>query len=212
VAVAGDSFRVEAVDAAATFTVGETVLRRATLPPRTIGIGRFLMRLSHQRFPALIVFDPKSPRFADFKGLEYFPVDLSLRKVVALTPNPRPDTTIILSTRGNQRRAVRAGWFDFKVAGRACRLEASRLLEPGVGENDLAVFFRDATTGKESYGVGRYVDPERLPDGRYVLDFNRAYNPACAFSEYYNCPIPPKANLLKVAIRAGEKDSHYLAH
>jgi hypothetical protein len=60
--------------------------------------------------------------------------------------------------------------------------------------------------------MGRYVDPERLPDGRYVLDFNVAYNPACAFSEYYNCPVPPKANALKVAIRAGEKDSHYLKH
>jgi len=45
-----------------------------------------------------------------------------------------------------------------------------------------------------------------------VIDFNRAYNPACAFSDYYNCPIPPKANALKVAIQAGEKDPHYLAH
>ena len=73
------------------------------------------------------------------------------------------------------------------------------------------MFFRDATTGRESYGVGRYVDPERLPDGRYVLDFNMAYNPACAFSEHYNCPIPPKANTLKLPIPSGEKDSHYHA-
>ena len=158
----------------------------------------------------MILFDPNSPRFAAFKGLQYFPVDLDYRFVVPLTPNPRPDTTVILSTRGNQRRAVRAGWFEFETAGRRCRLEATRLLEPGVGENDLAVFFKDATTGKETYGVGRYVDPERLPDGRFVLDFNRAYNPACAFSEHYNCPIPPRANALKVAIRAGEKDAHYL--
>jgi len=56
------------------------------------------------------------------------------------------------------------------------------------------------------------VDVERRPDGRYVLDFNRAYNPACAVSEHYNCPIPPKANRLAVAIRAGEKDPHYLEH
>jgi uncharacterized protein (DUF1684 family) len=92
------------------------------------------------------------------------------------------------------------------------RLEATRLLEPGVGENDMGIFFRDATTGRETYAVGRYLDPERLPDGRYALDFNRAYNPACAFSDYYNCPIPPKANALKMAIRAGEKDSHYISH
>jgi uncharacterized protein (DUF1684 family) len=210
VAVVGDSFRVEAVDPGASFRIGEETSRAATLGPRGIGVGRFTVRLSHQRFPALIVFDAKSPRFAEFKGLEYFPVDLGYRYVVALTPNPRPDTVVILSTRGNQRRAVRAGWFQFTVKGTRCRLEATRLLEPGVGESDVGVFFRDATTGKETYGVGRYLDPEKLPDGRWVLDFNRAYNPACAFSEYYNCPIPPKANVLKVAIRAGEKDSHYL--
>jgi hypothetical protein len=212
VSVVGDSFRVEAVDRGASFRVGETPTQAAMLGPQGIGVGRYTVRLSHQRFPALIVFDPQSSRFSAFKGLEYFPVDLAYRYRLRLTPNPRPDTVIILSTRGNQRRAVRAGWFDFTVAGRRCRLEATRLLEPGVGENDLAVFFRDATTGKETYGVGRYVDPEKLQDGRYVLDFNKAYNPACAFSDYYNCPIPPKGNTLAVAIRAGEKDSHYLEH
>jgi uncharacterized protein (DUF1684 family) len=136
-------------------------------------------------------------------------VDLSYRYVLPLTPSPRPDTVIIMSTRGNQRRALRVGWFDFVVRGKRCRLEATRLLEPGIGESDYGIFFRDATTGKESYPVGRYVDPQRLPDGRFVLDFNSAYNPACAISEHYNCPIPPKSNTLPVAIRAGEMNSHY---
>ena len=119
---------------------------------------------------------------------------------------------MVASTRGFQRRAVRAGWFDFMVGATRCRLEAHRLLEPGVGESDIAVFFRDATTGKETYAVGRYLDPVRLPDGRYVLDFNMAYNPACAYSEHYNCPIPPRANRLAVEVRAGEKDAHYPDH
>ena len=57
--------------------------------------------------------------------------------------------------------------------------------------------------------MGRYLDPEPLPNGTWLVDFNNAYNPACATSPYYNCPIPSKANTLKVAIRAGEKDSHY---
>jgi uncharacterized protein (DUF1684 family) len=83
------------------------------------------------------------------------------------------------------------------------------LLEPGVGENDIQVLFRDVTSGSKTYPLGRYVDVQKLPDGNYVLDFNAAYNPACAFSDHYNCPIPPKANSLKVAIRAGEMDSHY---
>ncbi|HEY2954147.1 MAG TPA: DUF1684 domain-containing protein [Candidatus Eisenbacteria bacterium] len=211
VTVVGDSFHVESGDGRATFRVGDAERTEATLAPSSIGVGRFTLRLSHQRFPAIIVFDPQSPRFQDYKGLEYFPVNLAYRYMLKLTPDPSPDTVVILSTRGNQRRALRAGRFEFLVGNGVCRLEATRLLEPGVGERDLGVFFRDATSGKESYGLGRYVDVEPLEDGRYVLDFNRAYNPACAFSEHYNCPIPPRANMLKLPIRAGEKDSHYMA-
>jgi uncharacterized protein (DUF1684 family) len=210
--VVGDSFRVEAVDDSARFKVKGMELREATLGPSTISVGRFLLRLSHQRYPAIIVFDPKSPRFAAYKGIGYYPVDPAWRFVLPLTPNAHPDTVVIVSTRGSQRRAVRVGWFEFTAGGARCRLEANRLLEPGVGENDIGVFFRDLTTGKDTYAVGRYLDPVALGDGRYVLDFNLAYNPACAYSEHYNCPIPPRNNRLKVAVRAGEKDSHYLDH
>ena len=209
VTVVGDSFQVEALDVGATFKVKDVEMKSAMLPPSGIKLGRYSLRLSHQRFPAIIVFDPQSPRFKLYKGIEYYPPDLSFHIVASLTPNPNQDTTIILSTRGNQRRSVRVGWFDFRVKGRACRLEASRLLEPGVGEKDFSLFFTDATTGKGSYSVGRYLEAEALPDGRYALDFNKCYNPACAYSEHYNCPIPPKENRLNVAISAGEMDGHY---
>jgi uncharacterized protein len=213
VTIDGDRFRVEAVDAAARFTASiggkDEVTRTATLDPSSVRIGRFLIRLSHQRFPALIVFDPTSPRFKEYKGLKYFPPDLAFRYELPLTPNPKRDIVMVLSTRGNQRRAERVGWFDFMVGDTPCRLEALRLLEPGVGETELGIFFKDVTSGKETYGLGRYVDVQKLPNGRYLLDFNMAYNPACAFSDHYNCPIPPKANVLPVAIRAGEMDSRY---
>ena len=212
VTVVGDSFRVEALEPDARFTVRGDSLHAATLAPTTIGVGRFALRLSHQRFPALIVFDPQSPRFAEFKGLRWYPVNPSYRMVVPLKPNPRADTVVIVSTRGSQRKAVVAGWFEFRLGKKNCRLEATRLLEPGVGENDFSLFFRDATTGKETYEVGRYLEPVRQPDGRYLLDFNNAYNPACAFSDHYNCPIPPRGNTLPVAVRAGEMDSHYTTH
>ena len=209
VTVVGDSFRVETIDEGAAFKVKDSTMTAATLFPTTIAVDRYMLRLSHQRFPALIVFDPQSKRFAEYKGLEYFPVDLSYRYELPLTVNALADTVIIASTRGNPRRAIKAGWFDFSVEGKPQRLEVVRLLEPGVGEKDFGIFFRDATSGKESYELGRYVEAEPLPNGRFVLDFNLAYNPACAVSEHYNCPIPPRANTLKVAIRAGERDSHY---
>ena len=76
---------------------------------------------------------------------------------------------------------------------------------------DVAVFFRDATNGKETSGMGRYLSVPRLGGTQnYMLDFNRAENPACVFSDLYNCPLPPKENTLKVPILAGEKDLHYL--
>ena len=209
VTVEGERFRVEAVDAGAHFTVEKKDTRSAVVAPSSVGVGRFVLRLSHQGYPAIIVFDPQSPRFKEYKGLKYFPPNLALRYELPLTPNPHPETVVVLSTRGNQRRAVRVGWFDFVAAGTAVRLEALRLLEPGVGDDDLGIFFRDATTGKESYPLGRYVDVKKLKDGRYLMDFNLAYNPACAFSDHYNCPIPPKANVLPIAIRAGEMDAHY---
>jgi len=209
VTVAGDSFQVRALDDGASFVVADRPARDTLLPPQFVKVGRFSLRLSHQRFPALILFDPRSRHFSEYHGLDWYPVDFGYRFVARLTPNPRADTTVIMSTRGNARRAVLAGWFDLLVKGTPVRLEAHRLLEPGVDEKAVSVFFRDATTGHETYAVGRYVDPERLPDGEWLVDLNGAYNPACAVSPYYNCPIPSKANTLKIAIRAGEKDSHY---
>jgi uncharacterized protein (DUF1684 family) len=199
---------VEAVDDGATFSVKDSSRTSAKVAPGAVRVGRFTLRLSHQRFPGIIVFDPQSPRYAEYKGIPYFPPDLAYRIVAPLQANPKPDTTIILSTRGNRRRAVRVGWFHFDLNGKRCRLEATRLLEPGVGEEDFSLFFTDSTTGKESYKVGRYLDAEPRPDGLYVLDFNRAYNPACAYSDHYNCPIPPRENRLSVAVHAGEMDPH----
>jgi len=209
VTVTGDMFRVEAVDAEARFKIKDEETRQAVVDPSYLQAGRFLLRLSHQRFPAIIVFDPDSPRFKDYKGLKFFPVDLQYRFELPLTPNPSPDTVVIMSTLGHPRRALRVGWFEFLLGGTPCRLEATRLLEPGVGENDVMILFRDATSASESYPLGRYIDAKKLPSGDYLLDFNAAYNPACGYSDHYNCPIPPKGNTLSAAVRAGEMDSHY---
>ena len=211
VTVDGDNFKIECVDANARFKIKDETKREAAVGPSYIQVDRFVVRLSHQRFPALIVFDPQSPRFKEYKGLVYYPIDLSYRYELPLKLFRKPEKTIIMSTRGNRRNAELVGWVEFLAGNTTCRLEATRLLEPGAGQNDLSIFFRDATSGNETYPLGRYVDLKRLENGNYLLDFNLAYNPACAFSDYYNCPVPPKSNTLQIPVRAGEKDSHYHA-
>ncbi|MBI3505900.1 MAG: DUF1684 domain-containing protein [Proteobacteria bacterium] len=208
-----DRFQVEAVDPGGEFVVGRpgTVppVRQATVLGTPIRLGRFTLRLSHQGYPAVIVFDPRSPRLKEYHGIEYFPIDLSYRFNVKLVPDPAAQTLAIKSTRSADRKAERAGWFEFTVGGKPQRLAATRLIEPGFPKDALLVLFHDLTSGKETYGAGRYVEPERLATGEYILDFNRAYSPYCAFSEHYNCPLPPQENYLKAAIRAGERDSKY---
>ena len=83
------------------------------------------------------------------------------------------------------------------------------MLEPGYAPDHLDLYFRDGTTGRGSYEVGRYVTVERAGDNSddVIVDFNRAYNPSCALSPFYNCPIPPKENTLKVPIPVGEKET-----
>lgn len=213
VTVQGEKFKIGAVDPDANFSIGSGAggkpIREATVGPSTVRLGRYVLRLSHQGYPAIIVFDSKSPRFKEYHGIKYFPVDLSYRFVVKMIPDAAAATVAIRSSHSADRRATRVGWFDFMVGKEHQRLAAYRLLEPGAGGESLSVFFRDATTGKQSYAVGRYLEPKKQGDGSYVLDFNSAYNPACAFSNHYNCPIPPEENRLKVAIKAGEQDSHY---
>ena len=171
-----------------------------------VRLGRYTLRLSHQNFPAVVVLDPQAPRLASGPFPVWYGPDPAFRVEARLVADEAPREEVILSTRGNRRRALRLGKLEFSLQGRKLRLTALRLLEPGTGESDVSVFFRDATTGHGSYAVGRYVDAEPLGGDRYLLDFNRAYNPTCAFSELYNCPIPPRENVLPVAIRAGERD------
>ena len=90
---------------------------------------------------------------------------------------------------------------DVKLEGEPAALAVYR----SPHHDELFLPFRDATSGRETYGAGRYLEPAKLAGGRLLVDFNLAYNPYCAYSEEYSCPLPPFENHLKVAIRAGEK-------
>jgi len=141
-----------------------------------------------------------------FQGLEYFPVNEDLRFSVTLSRHSRPMQFRLGTNTGEIRSGLRYGYFDFIVDGQSCRLQVYRLDD--VAENsgpNLFIPFRDATSGKETYATGRYIDLAENTSGIYDLDFNRAYNPYCAFNNSFSCPLPPAENILTVPIRAGEK-------
>lgn len=212
--VRGEQFELEALEPSTTFRpTGRDAPPAGPGPLRftssvRVELGRYVLRFSHQNHPAILVLDPQSPRLLEGPPPVWFDPDPAFRVEARLERDPAPREEVVLSTRGHRRRGLRLGALVFALEGAERRLTALRLLEPGVGEAAVSVFFRDRTTGHESYPVGRYVDPEALPGGgdRYLVDFNRAHNPSCAFSPLYNCPIPPRENVLDAAVRAGERD------
>lgn len=137
----------------------------------------------------------------NFTGLAYFPIEPGLRFTLPLLPVDEPEPLTIQTNTGEAREFLRLGVVEFAVDGQPARLTIYR----GAEQEELFVPFRDATSGAESYGAGRYLEPELLSDGRILLDFNTAYNPFCAYSENFSCPLPPAENYLPVPIRAGEK-------
>ena len=136
--------------------------------------------------------------------LPYYPPDLSYNvpAVLRLSEN-RPVFEMPTST-GTIRRMQRVGVLEFTLQGQPMSLGA--FVEEGTRDiTDLFVPFADLTTGKETYPAGRYLDLQPTATGIYTVDFNRAYNPYCAYNSKYECPFPPPSNRLKVEIRAGEK-------
>lgn len=143
---------------------------------------------------------------ARFEGLSYFPVNPGLRFQVKLHRYDRPERLRLATNTGEMRDALRYGYFEFEVDGQASRLQVYRMESGGpTGAPYLFIPFRDLTSGRETYGSGRYLDLKENTSGTYDLDFNRAYNPLCAYGKTYSCPLPPEENRLSVAIRAGEK-------
>jgi uncharacterized protein (DUF1684 family) len=146
-----------------------------------------------------------------FSGLPYFPVDEAFRfDGLALEPyaGSEPSAFQIPTSDGQLRPAHRAGTFTFELDGGPQRLTAY-VLDGGDGDS-LFVPFLDATSGRETYGAGRYLDLEPEPDGTYAIDFNLAYHPYCVYADTFSCPLTPAENRLPVRIEAGERlgDDH----
>jgi uncharacterized protein (DUF1684 family) len=142
----------------------------------------------------------------DFKGLKYFEPDPAFRLPTKLQRYTNEGTAMMVTSTGTRQLFNKEGRFDLVVEGQAVQLQAYQSAERE--DPSLFIPFKDATSGKETYGAGRYLDMKVQHDDVYLLDFNYAYNPYCAYIEGYICPLPPAENWLKIAIRAGEKKYH----
>lgn len=157
-------------------------------------------------------FHPQSPldddRRDSFTGLDYYDENPALAFIAAVERLPDDEPLIEMETStGDTRSFRRWGTFEFEVDGEPARLT----LYSDAAGGEFFLPFRDATSGDETYGAGRYLDNHRpglrqVGENEMEVDFNYAYNPYCAYSPYFSCPLPPRENWLKVSIRAGEKD------
>jgi uncharacterized protein (DUF1684 family) len=151
---------------------------------------------------------PQSPltpaQRAAFTGLAYFPADPALRiEGVLDTAVDRDEPIQLQTTGGGTQQYRRAGRIRFRADGQ----QAEVTLYRSELQRELFVPFRDASSGLETYGAGRYLEVDRPGrDGRVVVDFNYAYNPYCAYNADWSCPLPPGENWLRVPLRAGERN------
>ena len=136
-----------------------------------------------------------------FKGIERFPVDAKW-KIKAVLEKPQENFLMITNVLGQTVSSKNAGKLLFEINGTKYTLDVIDESGP-----NLFIVFADQTSGKSTYGAGRFIDiPKPDSDGNTVIDFNKAYNPPCAFTAFATCPLPPEQNRLSVKIEAGEKN------
>lgn len=155
---------------------------------------------------------PQSPldheQRQDFEGLDYYDYNQDLDLEVEVERFPEDEPMVVMETNtGDAREFKRWGRFTFQVNGE----EATMVIYSDAHGHEFFMPFKDSTNGSETYGAGRYMDDHRpgfrqLGPEHFEIDFNYAYNPYCAYSPAYSCPLPPRENWLKVSIRAGEKN------
>ncbi len=144
-----------------------------------------------------------------FTSLKYYDVNPSFRFESKLFEYEPKDTVTVMGTKGEERRIVRYGYITFSYEGKGYNVNVYQG-ETKSGDKYYSIWFTDLTTGEETYGVGRYLnfDKKDDPDYIYVIDFNMAYNPYCAYTPIYSCAIPLDEDHIPIKINAGEKNYH----
>ena len=146
---------------------------------------------------------------APFTGLQYFPVSAGYRIQADLEIIQPRETRSLPTSDGKSRTFLTYGWARFDLGGRNHSLLILENLDGGPDRGKLFLAFTDETSAGESYGGGRYLDVNKVAGATsLLLDFNRAYNPYCAYNNSFSCPFPPPENHLSVQVNAGEKNYH----
>ncbi|MEX2349627.1 MAG: DUF1684 domain-containing protein [Flavobacteriaceae bacterium] len=145
--------------------------------------------------------------FKRFKGLEFYPADLKYRVEAVFVRTPDEKPFLMPTTTDRLPEYVKYGEFHFQIDSLEFVLDVFQNTSPSPGyETSLFLPFTDITSGNGSYGGGRYLDMEMPEGNRAIIDFNKAYNPYCAYNPGYSCPIPPEQNDMQTRIEAGVKD------
>jgi len=189
-------------------SIGDTAARTAPLvadssgSPTVVRIGQTSFSLIERsgRY-GLRVRDPQAKSRSGFVGIDYFEIDPAWRFEARFEAHPAGRTIDIVNVLDMLEPTKNPGVVVFEKNGKQYRLEAL----DDTGDGQLFLIFADRTNGKTTYGPGRFLYAPPPVDGKTVVDFNRAYNPPCAFSAYSTCPLPPPENRLDVAVQAGEK-------
>jgi len=193
VEVTHDGRRVQSLDLASDEAGKPTVVRHGTLSFYLIRRGEKL---------GVRVKDTASAARKSFHGIESYPVRSAWRLDARFEPYPLKKSIAIPNILGTVSQEPSPGAVVFRIGSREYRLDAVE----EQGEEDLFLIFGDRTNGATTYGAGRFLyAPRPGKDGRTVVDFNKAYNPPCAFTPFATCPLPPPQNRLPVRIEAGEK-------
>lgn len=182
-------------------TEAGTLLATGPGEPTTIEADRIRFHLvTPGGRPALRIRDPESPARTEFVGLEYYPLDRNWRIDAEFVSHPDGTTIQIANVMGQLIEEPNPGTARFEIDGKTVSLEA-------VLEDDRLFFiFADRTSGRGTYGLGRFLYADLPRKGRVILDFNQAYNPPCAFNAFTTCPLPPPANRIDAWVRAGEME------
>lgn len=145
----------------------------------------------------------------DFKELVYYPPDPKYKIIADLNPIESKKTVTLATNDGKEENYLEYAYAEFDLDGYHHRLLILEVIDMGPFRGKLFFAFGDETSADETYGAGRYLDLVKVPGSRTItLDFNKSYNPYCAYNNDYSCPLPPSENLLRIPIRAGEKTYH----